>query len=116
MFFDVYKISPGEIMENVYSKPFANRFLASFSFFLEKHLDHEYVYELVKQNFRNFFTRNIMHYDYEHYPVHFMGHIAYHYADILREVAAEFGVSVGQIEKSPMPGLVRYHTANCRLD
>jgi len=116
MFFDVYKISPGEIMENVYSKPFANRFLASFSFFLEKHIDHEYVYGLVKQNFHNFFTRNILHYDYKNYPIHFMGHVAYHYADILREVASEFGVTVGQIEKSPMPGLVRYHTANCRLD
>jgi hypothetical protein len=45
-----------------------------------------------------------------------MGLVAYYYADILKEVAAEFHVEVGRIEKSPMPGLVRYHTANCRFD
>jgi N-acetylglucosamine kinase-like BadF-type ATPase len=115
MVYDLYKISPADILENVYSKPFPNRFLASFSYFLGQHLDNEYVYELVKQNFRNFFVRNILHYEYQRYPVHFMGLVAYHYAEILKEVATEFHIEVGQIEKAPMPGLVRYHTDHCRL-
>lgn len=114
--FDTYKISDDEIAENVYSKPFADRFLASFTPFLEKHIDNEYVHDLVLQNFRQFFTRNILHYDYKSYPVDFIGDIAYEFADVLMEVASEFEVSVGQIVKSPMAGLVNYHTANCRLD
>jgi len=116
LFYYVYKITPQHILENVYSKPFPNRFLAGFSYFLGQHTDSDYVYQLVKNNFRNFFTRNIFHYDYKRYPVHFMGLVAYNYASILKEVAEEYHIEVGQIEKAPMPGLVRYHTENCRLE
>lgn len=114
--YEKYRITPSDIMEHVYRQPFPNRFLATFSFFLHDHLDHPYVSDLVKQNFRNFFLRNILQYDYQDYPVHFMGLVAFHYANILHEVAAEFGVKIGQIQKSPMSGLVNYHTQSIHLE
>lgn len=115
-FYEKYRITPGEILESVYRRPFPNRFLAAFSYFLGEHIDHPYVHELVKNNFRNFFSRNILQYDYKNYPLDFMGSVAFHYADILKEAAAEFGIEIRKIQKTPMPGLIRFHTQNCRLE
>lgn len=115
-FYEKYRITPGEILESVYRRPFPNRFLAAFSYFLSEHLDHSYVRELVKNNFRNFFSRNILQYDYKNYPLDFMGSVAFNYADMLKETASEFGIEIRQIQKTPMPGLIRFHTQNCRLE
>lgn len=39
----------------------------------------------------------------------FIGSVSFHYADVIKEVAKEYGVEVGEIYKSPMDGLVKYH-------
>jgi hypothetical protein len=42
----------------------------------------------------------------------FVGSVAYSYADILRDVAEEFGVTLETIEETPMPGLIEFHALN----
>ena len=51
-------------------------------------------------------------YDYQNYPIRFVGSVAYSYADILRDVAEEFGVTLETIEETPMPGLIEFHALN----
>ncbi|BEH00105.1 hypothetical protein [Bacteroides sedimenti] len=114
-FYDKFRVSSDDALEYVYNRPFPNRFLSTFSYFLFEHLDDEYVYELVCQNFRDFFTRNVMQYDYLNYPVRFVGSVAYNYAEVLTKVALEFGIRIETIEETPMAGLVEFHTLNCRL-
>lgn len=114
-FYDKFRVSSDDALEYVYNRPFPNRFLSTFSYFLFEHLDDEYVYELVCQNFRDFFTRNVMQYDYLNYPVRFVGSVAYNYAEVLTKVALEFGIRIEKIEETPMAGLVEFHTLNCRL-
>ncbi|MPM64274.1 hypothetical protein SDC9_111160 [bioreactor metagenome] len=63
-------------------------------------------------NLRNFFVRNVCQYDYQNYPIRFVGSVAYSYADILRDVAEEFGVTLETIEETPMPGLIEFHSLN----
>ena len=94
------------IINKVYREPMANRFLASTSLYIGQHLDVEPLRDLVKQNFRDFFRKNIVRYGRPDLPVGAIGSIAYHYQDILREVAAEEGFQMGTIAKSPMEGLL----------
>jgi hypothetical protein len=42
-------------------------------------------------------------------PVHFTGNIAFHFSETVKTIAAEFGLTVGNISQEPMNGLVEYH-------
>lgn len=97
------------ILERVYRQPFPNRFLASLSPFLLQHIEEPEIYDLVYNGFQEFFTRNVMLYDYEDRDIHFVGSIAFHYKEVLRHAAENLGLYLGSVEISPMEGLVRYH-------
>ncbi|MEO1655501.1 MAG: ATPase, partial [Bacteroidota bacterium] len=40
---------------------------------------------------------------------HFIGSIAFHYKDILKEVAIRRSLPIGKIVQNPMQGLIEYH-------
>lgn len=109
-FFDIYRVSSEDVLSLVYDKPFPNRFLSTLSFFLANYIDNEYVYNLVYNNIKDFFIRNVMQYDYKDYPISFTGSIAHNYSDVLFEVAKDLGVEIQEVVESPMLGLVKYHT------
>ena len=111
-FYDKFRINANEVMESVYNRPFPNRFLATVSYFLADYLNEDYVNNLITSNLRNFFTRNVCQYDYQNYPVRFVGSLAYHYADLLREIAKEFVINLQVIEETPINGLIEYHAMN----
>ena len=108
-FYARFGINPDAIMNVVYTQPFPNRSLSTYSFFLAKHLDNDYVVDLITRNIRTFFNRNIVQYDYRNEPIAFVGLVAYTYADILKSIAAEFGVEINKIVRNSMPGLLDYH-------
>ncbi|NDV78107.1 BadF/BadG/BcrA/BcrD ATPase family protein [Dysgonomonas sp. 511] len=103
-------LTPSEILDRVYRQPLANRFLASFSPFMNKHIEDKSVYDLVFNAFRDFFTKNVMQYDYKNNLVHFTGSVAYAYAAVLRDVARSLDIEVGTITASPMEGLIKYYS------
>ena len=111
-FFEEQEYTLDEIMDFVYNQPLPNRFLSTISRFLENYTHLEYVHNQITNNFKRFFTRNICQYDYTNYPICFVGSQAYNYADILREVAAGFGIKIDVIEDSAMNGLIEYHSKN----
>ncbi|MDE6130515.1 MAG: ATPase, partial [Muribaculaceae bacterium] len=99
------------IIRRVYKEPAANRFLASTSPFLLANIDRPEIHDLVVNAFKAFFRRNIANYACAgKYPVSFIGSIACYYEPQLREAAAAFGYTIGNIVKSPMPGLIAFHT------
>ena len=104
-----FKLEQGDIIDRVYRKPFPNRFLASLTPFILKHIGEPSVEKLVLDTFKDFFQRNVMQYEYKNEKVHFIGSIAYHFKAILEQSAKEKGITIGQIEKSPMEGLIKYH-------
>ncbi|MCC8187769.1 MAG: ATPase [Bacteroides sp.] len=108
-FLTTYNLTPGEIIDRVYRQPFPNRFLASLSPFLLQNITEPTIRNLVSQSFRSFLVRNVMQYDYSNHKVHFIGSVAYHYQELLKEVARELGIQVGNIIQSPMEGLISYH-------
>jgi N-acetylglucosamine kinase-like BadF-type ATPase len=109
-FFKQYDIAPHDVMEAVYNHPFPNRYLAAMSYFLVDHLDDEYAYKLLTDNFRNFFSRNVLQYDYTRYPIRIVGLFAHTYSEALRLTAGEFGIQPDTIEETPMKGLIAYHS------
>lgn len=109
-FFDKFRTTPNDIMESVYNRPFPNRYLASVAYFLADYMSVDYVANLVTSSFYDFFRRNIRQYDYQSYPTRFVGSLAFRYADPLRDVAKEFGVTVDKIEETAMRGLIDFHS------
>lgn len=111
-FLNQFDLTPAKILENVYKKPFPNRFLARLSPFLIQNIDIPEIREIVYQGFKSFFVRNVMQYDYRNYTVSFVGSVAFYYKEVLAEVAAELDMKLGTIIKSPMAGLIVYHSTH----
>ncbi len=101
-----------EIIEQVYTKPKPNRYCAQFCKWVGDHRhSHPYYNALMKNAFRDFFRNEVCLYpDYGKYALNCVGSVAYFYQDVLGEVAEEFGMKMGNIIKSPIDGLVKYHS------
>ncbi len=110
-FLTEYDLDRQKIIEGVYKKPAANRFLASLSPFLIKNIEEPAIHRLVLNAFKSFFVRNIENYsNYKSMPVSFVGSVAFYYKDVLAEAAKALDITIGTIIKSPMEGLVKYHS------
>ena len=109
-FLKQFDLTPADIIDRVYRKPFPNRFLASLSPFLAQNIGEPCVHDLVLNSFKAFFKRNIMQYDnYQNLKVNLIGSVAYYYKEVLAEAALEMGIQLGTIIQSPMEGLIKYH-------
>ena len=105
-----FKLSRDVIVENVYMKPHANVYLASFMKVLSNNKELPWVQELVDKGMEEFFLSNIACYkNYQRVPVHAIGSIAFHFEANLRRVGEKMGIQVGTIIKKPIFGLVNYH-------
>ena len=105
-----FNLTPADIIDRVYRKPFPNRFLASLSPFLAQNISDPCVHDLVLNSFKAFFKRNIMQYEnYQNLKVNLIGSVAYYYKEVLAEAAEAMGIQLGTIIQSPMEGLIKYH-------
>ena len=104
------KLNLAEIIKRVYRDPLANRFLASLSEFISAHLDDAGVRAVVVHNFEDFLRLHIKSYNRNDLPVSFVGSVAWHYQDELKEAAEHLNFHIGTILKTPMAGLIRYHS------
>ena len=96
-------------MENVYKKPFPNRFLAKFTPFILEHIEEPPIFTLVYDSFDAFLVRNVLQYSLEDMNVGFVGSIAHYFRDTLEIVASERGISISEIIQNPLKGLVKFH-------
>ena len=110
LFTEEIKMTPSAIINKVYREPFPNRFLASLSPFCYDHRDEPEIHAFLLDRFSEFFKRNVALYNKKSLPVHFIGSIAWCYRNELEEVASVLGFKLGNIEQSPMEGLIQYHT------
>ena len=109
-FLKQFDLTPADIIDRVYRKPFPNRFLASLSPFLAQNIHEPCVHELVLNSFKAFFKRNIMQYEnYQNLKVNLIGSVAFYYKEVLAEAAEAMGIQLGTIIQSPMEGLIKYH-------
>ncbi|MBT3209053.1 MAG: hypothetical protein HN704_09860 [Bacteroidetes bacterium] len=108
-----YNLSQNQILESIYKKPFANRFLASFTYFIKENIEEPPFYDLVYESFMSFFKKNICKYpNYLEANLRFTGSIAYIFKEILMEISDKFNISIDKIEKNPIKGLINFHLVN----
>ena len=103
-------LTPPEILDRVYKQALPNRFLASILPFVKNNITDKTVCDLVCAAFSDFFKKNVMQYDYRKYPVHFTGSVAFHFRDLLEEVAGEVSIQIASVAISPMEGLIKYYS------
>lgn len=108
-FFKRYDLSQAEIIDRVYRQQFPSRFLAGFAPFLKENLADPTIYRILEKSFGDFFERNIMQYDYHKFSINFVGSIAFHFSEILHQLAEKKDIRIGKIEQSPMKGLITYY-------
>ena len=112
-FFDAYKLTPAEILENVYMKPFPNRFLGQFSRFLSANIDVPELQAIVSSSFDEFIIRNVLQYpESKRLPINFTGSIAIHFRDLLENTLNKHHLLPGIFSMTPMANLVTYHLLN----
>ena len=105
-----FNISKAMIFENVYEKPNANVYLASFTRFIGKYKEEPFVKEMLIQGMRDFLINHVCCFEnYKELPVHFIGSVAFHFQDELVIAAKELDVKMGRIIKQPIKNLVDYH-------
>lgn len=108
-FNDQYHLDKDVVIKNVYQKPGANSYLASFARFLSEIRETEYAQALLSAGLVEFIDTNIKSYpQYNRYKCNFVGSIAYVFADELTALCKSNGVRVGKIIKQPIHDLMTF--------
>ena len=107
-FLHTFALTYAGLIRRVYREPAANRFLASFAPFIRVHLDCAPVRKMVVRSFGEFAARNLSGYP-AGLPVAFVGGVAAHFEEPLREAMAAAGREVVRIVCSPAEELWKYH-------
>lgn len=99
------------ILNNIYKQPFPNRYLASFVHLLTQNRGHYMVENIIEDSLNEFFHHHILKYreSWKH-PIHFTGSIAYEFRDVISAMCAQTELTLGKIERSPLKGLIKFHS------
>ncbi|MBW0178473.1 N-acetylglucosamine kinase [Sediminibacterium sp.] len=105
-----FQVTTMEILENVYKKPLANRYLASFAIFLAENRGHYMIENIIEDGLNDFFFTHLYKYreSWTH-PIHFVGSIAFGFKDVLKDLCNTYELELGRVLKAPMQGLIEYH-------
>ena len=108
-----YDLDADVIKHNLYKEPNPNAYLATFAKFLIQHKDHEFCKKIIKSCMEDFVDLYIKQYDnYKEVPVHFIGSIAFYLKDELKVVLEKHGITIGNVLRRPIDGLIAYHSLN----
>ncbi|MGY4535995.1 glucosamine kinase [Mucilaginibacter sp. UYNi724] len=104
-----YNLQKEDVIINTYQKPRGNSYLASFSKFLTEIRTSEYGQDLLRKGLLEFVDTNIKSYpQFDKFKCHFVGSIAYVFADELKAVCEENDVHIGKIIRQPILDLMEF--------
>jgi glucosamine kinase len=99
-----------DMLDSVYKKPMANRFLSSFVPFLIENRGHYMIENIIEDSINDFFFNHIYKYrESWTLPINFVGSVAFGFKDVLKQMCSDYELKLGTVIKSPMDGLVKYH-------
>lgn len=108
-FLSRFGLTEAAIIEQVYRRPAANRFLASFAPFIYENKKEDCVHRMLVKCFDDFFVRNVDAYGRNELEVNFVGSIAWHFEEELREAALRTHHTVGSIVQNPIERLAAFY-------
>jgi N-acetylglucosamine kinase-like BadF-type ATPase len=105
-----FNVTKDDILDSVYKKPLANRYLASYAIFLAENRGHYMIENIIEDGLNDFVFNHL--YKYEEswkMPINFTGSIAFGFKDVLQELCNTYELELGNVFQSPMDGLVEFH-------
>jgi N-acetylglucosamine kinase-like BadF-type ATPase len=110
-FNEKYKTSRAEILDNVYRRPFPNRYLASFALFIAENRGHYMIENILEDGLNDFFFYHLSKFpEVWKLPVNFVGSVAYGFKDVLKQLCNSYEFELGKVLKKPITGLIDYHS------
>ena len=108
-----YDVAPDPVKNNLYKEPNPNAYLATFAKFLIKHKDTDFCKQYIAMEMEDFIENYIKQFEnYKEVPVHFIGSIAFYLKDELQIVMDSHGITLGNVLRRPIDGLIQYHILN----
>ncbi|HQW72435.1 MAG TPA: hypothetical protein PKZ91_11470 [Saprospiraceae bacterium] len=105
-----YTLTREEMLENIYKRPGANSYLASFANFALTLKKEEFIHNIIIEEFDRFTLRHLSKYENDgSVKCHFVGSIAWFLKEELEISLAKFGLQLGNIIRKPIDQLVAYH-------
>ena len=109
-FKEKYPQTASEILDNVYKTTLPNRYLAGFVSFLIENRGHFMIENIIEDSLNDFFFNHVYKYrESWSLPINFVGSVAYGFKDVLAQMCSEYEIKLGNVIKSPMEGLIKYH-------
>lgn len=110
-FNNTFKLNKDTLFNRLYKEPLPNKFLASFTPFISKHIHHPEMQWIVYKSFEELCLNCLSKYKkVKELPVHFVGSIAQVFVKQLNEILHKHHYTLGDVIKQPINNLVKYHT------
>jgi len=105
-----FDLDADHIKENLYKKENPNTYLASFAEFIFTSERNGYFYKIITEGFQEFVENRVLCFpEAQNVPVHFIGSIAYFSEDIIRAAVWPYHLTVGNIVRRPIDGIIDYY-------
>lgn len=105
-----YHLELRDFIQNLYHDEQPSKYLASFAKFAGEHQKEPFIHDLVKNCFKAFVEAFVLRFEgCRTMKVCFVGSVAYHFQNVLRECLADHGLTLGEVMQTPAEGLIRYH-------
>ena len=105
-----YHLELKDFIGHLYHEGQPSRYLATFARFAGEHQSHPFVRDLVKGCFKAFIEAFVLRFEEaQTMKVSFVGSVAFHFQDLLKESLADYGLVLGEVMPSPAEGLIRYY-------
>ncbi len=114
VFEENYALTRADFLENLYKRPGANTYLASFADFAITFKSEAFIHDLILEEFDRFVQKHLIKYDNDNGSLscHFVGSVAWFLQDELKTSIQNQGLSFGRVIRKPIDQLVAYHKYN----
>lgn len=105
-----YHLVLKDFIQRLYHEGQPSKYLASFARFAGENQAHPYIQGLVKGCFKAFIEAFVLRYEgCKSLKISFIGSVAFHFQDVLKDSLAEYGLALGEVMQAPVEGLIRYY-------
>lgn len=110
-FDETYHLELKDFIDKAYHQPQPSKYLATFSKFAGEHQQDPFMHDLVLDCFEAFLKAFVFRFEgCRTMTISFIGSVAYHFQDILKECIKKHDLTMGEVMKSPADGLIRYYS------
>ncbi|MBN1113349.1 MAG: hypothetical protein JXA53_10600, partial [Bacteroidales bacterium] len=103
-------LSKDDIIDNIYRKPFPNRFLATQLQYIIPIKNDNCVKAIINESLTSFFDIHIKYQETSYLEMGFVGSLAWYFKDEIHHIAKQRGLNVSKIIRYPIDEMVTYYS------